>query len=216
VDAPVSTIRPDGREVIRQRIGAASAHRAHPVAIPRDYHGAGATTLADPVGLFIERVTDYRATVRTCPSTSVVETIRAALAEQGARRIVTPPGLPPAWIGAAIDPLNDEPPLTNAQLDGADGVLTVVATAIATTGTVVLDAGPGQGRRALTLLPDYHLAVVSADQIVASVPDAIAVLDPVRPLTWISGPSATSDIELLRVEGVHGPRRLELIVILPT
>jgi L-lactate dehydrogenase complex protein LldG len=103
--------------------------------------------------------------------------------------------------------------LTNAQLDAADGVLTGAAVAIALTGTVVLDASPDQGRRVLTLLPDLHLCVVRADQIVGTVPEALARLDPTRPLTWISGPSATSDIELNRIEGVHGPRNLHILVV---
>jgi L-lactate dehydrogenase complex protein LldG len=99
------------------------------------------------------------------------------------------------------------------QLGGLDGVITTCAVAIASTGTIVLDAGTGQGRRALSLIPDYHLVVVKAEQIVNAVPDALPRLNPERPLTWISGPSATSDIELERVEGVHGPRSLEVIIV---
>jgi L-lactate dehydrogenase complex protein LldG len=110
----------------------------------------------------------------------------------------------------------DDPPMSVDELDACDGVLTACAVAIALTGTIVLDAGPGQGRRALSLIPDLHICVVRAHQIVAGVPDGFGVLDRSlrmrRPLTFISGPSATSDIELTRVEGVHGPRRLEVVV----
>jgi L-lactate dehydrogenase complex protein LldG len=126
---------------------------------------------------------------------------------------VVPPGLPETWLAEAdIEPLPDQPPLTRGQLDGADGVITGAAAAIALTGTVILDAGTGQGRRALSLLPDYHLCVIGAEQIAGTVPEGLSRLDPRRPQTWISGPSATSDIELNRVEGVHGPRTLHLLI----
>ncbi len=135
-----------------------------------------------------------------------------ALAGRGARRIVVPPGLRlklPASVEVTVD---DQ--LTAAELDGFDGVVTRAAVAIAETGTIVLDGSPGQGRRAISLVPDYHLCIVAASQVVQLVPEAVARLATAaeRPLTWISGPSATSDIELERVEGVHGPRTLEVIL----
>ena len=140
--------------------------------------------------------------------------VAGALRDRGARRIVVPAGFPDAWLaGADVEPLRDDPPLSYAALDAADGVVSGCAVAIALTGTIILDAGPAQGRRALTLLPDYHLCVVRTDQIVGSVPEALSRLDPTRPQTWISGPSATSDIELNRVEGVHGPRTLDILIL---
>jgi L-lactate dehydrogenase complex protein LldG len=203
----------DAREVILDRVRRAQAIRPVTVEVTREYHGPGQLTVPDLVALFAERVGDYRARVRHCGADDVVDSIAAALAERKVGRIVTPAGLPAAWLAAVGEPVVDEPHLSSAELDAVDGVLTTAAVAIATTGTIVLDAGPGQGRRALTLVPDYHLAVVFAGQIVAAVPDAVALLDPVRPLTWISGPSATSDIELNRVEGVHGPRQLEVLIV---
>ncbi|GIH94086.1 lactate utilization protein C [Planobispora siamensis] len=170
------------------------------------------------IGLFAERVADYRAVVHVVDPGKEDAVITEALARRGARRVVVPGGLPQEWERAVRDHpgcevVTDDPPLSAAELDAVDGVVTGCAAGVAETGTIVLDAGPGQGRRALTLMPDYHLCLVRAGQIVAGVPQAVAALDPARPLTWISGPSATSDIELDRVEGVHGPRTLEVIVI---
>ena len=122
-----------------------------------------------------------------------------------------PDGFPDGWLPDGIELVHE--PATVDQLDNAGGVVTTCAVAVAETGTIVLDAGPGQGARALTLVPDYHLVVLRAEQVVAIVPDAVAVLDATRPLTWISGPSATSDIELNRVEGVHGPRTLDVLLL---
>ncbi|WP_106401205.1 LutC/YkgG family protein [Actinocorallia populi] len=182
------------------------AERPEDVPVPRDYLRAHAED--GLVVLFAERVADYRASVlRTAPS-GVARTIRSALAARGLSRVVVPPGFPAAWTDL---PRTED--LGTAELDAFQGVVTGAAVAIAVTGTIVLAGGPGQGRRALSLIPDHHLCVVRASQIVADLPDALARLDPARPLTFISGPSATSDIELDRVEGVHGPRTLEIIIV---
>ncbi len=129
---------------------------------------------------------------------------------------VVPAGVPTEWLGglpAGFRLVSDDPPLSAAELDRSAGVLTGCAVAIAETGTIILDHGMGQGRRALTLVPDFHLVVVGSDQVAADLADAFARLDPARPHTLISGPSATSDIELIRVEGVHGPRNLYVLLV---
>lgn len=204
----------NAREEILGRIRLALADRAPAPEVLRDYHGATQTVVDDPVALFEHRLLDYKATVRRCSIADIPAVVAQSL--RGRSRVVAPPGLPADWLtGLPVrtdQMLSDEPELSIDELDRAGGVITGCATAIALTGTIVLDHGPGQGRRAVTLVPDYHLAVVLVDQIVNGVPDAIAVLDPNRPQTWISGPSATSDIELNRVEGVHGPRTLAVVI----
>jgi L-lactate dehydrogenase complex protein LldG len=175
--------------------------------VPRDYERARSGP--DVVDLLIDRLVDYKAGVRQVPD--VAAAVAEALARREARRVAAPSGIPDEWLGKA-EAVRDEPALGPAELDALDGVVTGCAVAIAETGTIVLDAGPDQGRRALTLVPDYHLCVVRSDQIVRTVPEALERLDRARPLTWISGPSATSDIELNRVEGVHGPRTLEVLI----
>ena len=183
--------------------------------IARDYR---TTTDLEPdalIELLVDRLVDYRALVRQCASGDLPGTIAAALADRGVRSLVVPSGLDQAWLRDVDAELriDEDVPLTVAELDSADGVITGCALAIAQTGTLCLDTSAGQGRRLLSLIPDYHLCVVAADTIVADVPQAIAGLDGTRPLTLISGPSATSDIELDRVEGVHGPRTLEVIIV---
>jgi L-lactate dehydrogenase complex protein LldG len=196
------------KDDILRRVRDALADRPRPAAAPRDYHRA-LDPGTDVVELFAERAADYRATIHRTDPAGLPAAVAAAA---GGRRLAVPAGIPPDWI-AGLDTVADAPPLGTADLDNTEGVLTAAAVAIALTGTVVLDAGPDQGRRALTLLPDLHLCVVRADQIVGTVPEALARLDPTRPLTWISGPSATSDIELNRIEGVHGPRNLHILVV---
>jgi L-lactate dehydrogenase complex protein LldG len=161
---------------------------------------------ADPVALFVERVADYRAVVERCTSADVAGRIREALPE-GARVVV------PADLDLEVPGAVPDVDLSAADLDALDAVVTRARLGIAETGTIVLDHGPGQGRRAITLVPDRHVCIVDAAQVVADVPDAFDVLDASRPQTWVSGPSATSDIELDRVEGVHGPRHLHVIVV---
>ncbi|GAA0388078.1 LUD domain-containing protein [Microbispora corallina] len=201
------------RERILARVRAAVAGAPDPE-IPRGYRGPGALPADGVVDLFAERVRDYRAVVRVLPESEAAEQVARSLAERRAGRVVVPGGFPRALLTAPdVQWVTDDPPLTAAALDAVDGVVTTCAVAVAETGTIVLDAGPGQGRRALTLVPDYHLCLVRAGQIAPGVPDALARLDPVRPQTWISGPSATSDIELNRVEGVHGPRTLEVLIL---
>ncbi|WP_328608496.1 lactate utilization protein C [Amycolatopsis sp. NBC_00345] len=166
--------------------------------VPRGYR---TVTPPDVVDLFAERVVDYRASLTRCTAAELPDAVRAALGP--ARKVLVPDGFPIEVAGSA----------DSAELDTFDAVVTTAALGIATTGTLVLDHGPGQGRRALSLVPDVHVCVLRQDRIVPGVPQAVAALDPARPQTWISGPSATSDIELTRVEGVHGPRTLHVIVV---
>jgi L-lactate dehydrogenase complex protein LldG len=202
----------DAKSEILARISAALADRPTPPVVPRDYARA-VDPGTDILALFAQRAADYRATVELVDHADLPAAIAAALSQRGARRIVAPTGLPQEWLASAdVEAVGDDPPLSVQHLDGLDGVVTGAAAAIALTGTIVLDAGAGQGRRVLSLLPDYHLCVVRADQIVGTVPEALQRLDPRRPQTWISGPSATSDIELDRVEGVHGPRTLHILI----
>ncbi len=165
---------------------------------------------ADPLAHFVARVADYRATVVRCTPDHVSAAVAAAVPE-GAR-VVVPPALPESYTARLVDVQRDDA-FDAPALDGFDAVVTACRIAIAETGTIVLDHEADQGRRALTLVPDRHVCVVLSDQVVCDVGDALPVLDPRRPLTWISGPSATSDIELDRVEGVHGPRHLTVIVV---
>lgn len=197
----------NGREVVLGRLRAALAGTESARAqVPRDYLRAGTP---DPNRL-AQRLTDYRARVHQVPEMAVADTIAAVLPTRA--KVVVPPELPPAWLPPTVTALRDNG-LDNAEIAAADGVVTAVAVAIADTGTVVLDGSPDQGRRVLSLLPDLHICVVRSAQVVAGVPQALARLAPHRPLTWISGPSATSDIELNRVEGVHGPRALHVILL---
>ncbi|MDX3235502.1 LUD domain-containing protein [Streptomyces sp. ME03-5709C] len=176
----------------------------------------GRRDAAQTAELLADNLADYRAVVHRTTRDDLAGCLAGVLAAHGTRRVVVPPGLPEHWLHAVrgVERVADSAGLTAGDLDAVDSVVTGCAVAIAETGTIVLDAGPDQGRRRITLVPDHHVVVVRVpDQVVDSVPQALERLDPVRPLTWISGPSATSDIELDRVEGVHGPRTLEVVLV---
>lgn len=212
------------RDAILARVREATAGSAAP-AVPRAYRGGGVDVPLHPLtstskyidltggellALLVERLEDYRARVVRCAEPEVGAAVLSAL--PGGGLVGVPPGLPEPWRpdGAVIDEA-----LTPEELDGLGGVVTGCTVAIAETGTLVLAAGPVDGRRALSLVPDLHVCVVGASQVVETVPEAWARLAPVasRPLTLVSGPSATSDIELKRVEGVHGPRTLVVVLV---
>jgi L-lactate dehydrogenase complex protein LldG len=212
----------NAREEVLARI--AAAHNAAPPPnlpyedISREYWTTSDSSAEALTELLIDRLVDYRALVRQCSGDDLGGTIADALADRGAHTVVVPSGLDSSWTagisGSVLtDGLLADYQRTVSELDSVDGVITGCAVAIAETGTLILDGSSGQGRRVLTLIPDYHLCVVLPDQIVADVPQALARLASTRPLTMISGPSATSDIELNRVEGVHGPRTLEVIIV---
>lgn len=211
------------REAILRRIRTAlvdvpTSEQPEHVPVERGYRHTDESPRAELVARFAEEVADYKAIVHHIAADELPGAIAVACQQRGARRLIIPSDLPRAWLPDTIEPLPDTG-LTNAQLDDSDGVLTGCALGIAQTGTIVLDSGFAQGRRSISLIPDYHLCVVFEDQVVGLVPEAIARLNDTvhspehRPITFISGPSATSDIELNRVEGVHGPRTLEVIIV---
>jgi L-lactate dehydrogenase complex protein LldG len=206
--------RGPARAAVLARVRSALADGGPPVANGEPPPGA---RVADPVELFAERVAEYRATVRRVNADGLPALLADLCAEHRATRIGIPPDLPAEWLPAGVELVHDDPPLMPRALDALDGALTGCALAVAETGSLVLDHGPRQGRRALTLLPDLHLCVVGEADVVADVPDALAILGRAvrdgRPVTFVSGPSATSDIELQRVEGVHGPRRLVVVLV---
>jgi L-lactate dehydrogenase complex protein LldG len=198
------------RDVMLDRVRKALGDRRPPLDVVRTYRRAGEYPPGSPelVDLLANRLVDYRATVHRAGHDSLPAVLASTL--DGSGRVIVPPGLPAGWApdGAVVDDA-----FGADELDGFDTVLTACAAAAAETGTIVLNASPDQGRRAITLVPDRHICVVRAGQVVQTVPELLARLDPRRPLTFISGPSATSDIELQRVEGVHGPRTLVVILL---
>lgn len=210
-----------GRERVLARVRRALVdvprdERPADVPVERSYlRTHGRRTAEETAALLAENLADYRAVVHRTTEHGLPALLAGLLARRGSTAVLVPPALPPHWLaatGAALVP--DTAAHTVQELDAAGSVVTGCALAIAETGTLVLDGGPDQGRRRITLVPDHHICVVRVpEQIVSSVPEALERLDPRRPLTWISGPSATSDIELDRVEGVHGPRTLEVVLL---
>lgn len=181
--------------------------------IPREYADSSLLSRAEVVEQFADRLRDYNAAVHHCAASAIADTVSGILRERKKSGLLIPAGLPAAWLPAGYTFRVDES-LSYTDLDRSEGVLTACDVAIALTGTIVIAHSPAQGRRALSLVPDYHLCVVHLDQLVATVPEGMrrmASLLP-APLTTISGPSATSDIEMIRIKGVHGPRTLEVIL----
>jgi len=211
--APGALVR-DARAAILARVASAASGSSVPV--PRTYRGRGDLQRAGLIELFCERVGEYRAAVERCAEGEVADVVADVCGARGARTLVAPRGLPAAWRPRGVELVPDAH-LSPRALDALDGALTGCTVAIAETGTIVLTAGDAEGRRALTLVPDLHVCVVGERQVVQLLPEALARLEEEdaarRPLTFVSGPSATSDIELSRVEGVHGPRDLVVVVV---
>ena len=204
-----------GKETVLGRIRSAVKDAPELPPLEPTYRQKSDKTRAAILEEFVEIVTDYKATLQRCTEENLNATIAAQLKERDVSSVLVPNGFPEDVLGG-LELVRDTD-LSPAELDEVEGVLTTCAVAIAQTGTIVLDGSAGQGRRAVTLVPDYHLCVVRAEQVVGLVPEAVGRLqnavEQKRPLTFISGPSATSDIELSRVEGVHGPRVLDVILV---
>ncbi len=207
------------REAILRRVGVALRAAPTPAPVTREYRRGGLADGAALLDLLRERLVDYKAEVRCIGAGEEGRTVADVCREHQVRRLGVPPGLPAGWRPAGVE-LVEDAGLTARELDVLDGAVTGCTLAIAETGTLVLTAGPAEGRRALTLVPDLHVCVVDARQVVSDLPSALPEIAALvrterRPVTFISGPSATSDIELHRVEGVHGPRRLVVLIVAP-
>jgi iron-sulfur cluster protein len=210
----ITSRRQDPRRTILAAIEFANVGHEQSSAIARTYRRPARIDAIDTLELFVDRVSDYQAVVTYASSSTLSTTVAQVLHARGSRSVVIASGAPRVWVGEFDGTVNvDDGTLELQTLNGIDAVVTGCRSAIAETGTVVLNSDPDQGRRIITLIPDHHVVIVRADQISSDVPDVFADLDPTRPQTWISGPSATSDIELSRVEGVHGPRKLDVIVV---
>jgi L-lactate dehydrogenase complex protein LldG len=215
--ATVSGAAQSSRERVLERIRKANLRAAVPEpAIPRSYDGGSSQTADKTLELFEERLRDYDARVFPVLRREIAAKTAEILSAGNRRRIAVPAGMPAEWRSGDVEWIVDgvgDHELSFDVLNGVDGVMTAATVGVAVSGSIVLQHGPMEGRRVLTLLPDYHLCVVEAPQIVASLPEAFARLDRTRPVTFFSGPSATADIEMIRVKGVHGPRFLDVLLI---
>ncbi|MEV4874992.1 LutC/YkgG family protein [Streptomyces cyaneofuscatus] len=202
------------RETVLGRVRDALALAPAPATVvPRDYRTGRVLPDPERLALFTDRLLDYRAEVHPCTADRTAQVVADVLRDHGARRIGVPAGLDPRWLDVYDGEVRqDAADIPASRLDSLDAVVTASAAGCAETGTIFLDGSPDQGRRALSLVPDLHLCVVDLSSVEAGVPEAVARLVPERPTTLISGPSATSDIELERVEGVHGPRTLVVVI----
>lgn len=208
---------PEAREEILQRIRAAHAGQAAGEnAIDRSYATLQIRTAEERLSLFLDRLRELGVTPQCCAAAEITGAIEGCLRFRSKTRLAVEENFPAAWLPAGFEYLTDRL-LPYTELDQCDGSITGCAAAVASSGTILLDGGPGQGRRALSLLPDYHLCIVAERDIRDSLPEAMLLIDQSfrRPMTFITGPSATSDIEMTRIQGVHGPRTLEVIVVRP-
>lgn len=215
--SPDTAARAAVLSAIRGAIGPRSSNAGEEYqAISREYRQAGALDEQGCIHLLVDRLQHYQVGVYRCGRAELPGTIAEALGRSGGRRMLVPSGLPRDWLPPGLEIVEDAA-LSHRELDATDGVITGCSQAIASTGTIVLRHGPAEGRRALTLVPDYHLCVVFTEQVVQTVPEAFEVLERERPalVTTISGPSATADIEMTRIRGVHGPRRCDVILVGP-
>jgi L-lactate dehydrogenase complex protein LldG len=215
--ATVNGTARSSRDRVLERIRKANLRAAAPQQpIPRDYDCSTSQTADKTLALFEERLSDYDARIFPVRREEIAAKAAEILNASHRRRIAVPAGLPAAWQTAGVEWIIDgtaDLELSFDVLNTVDGVMTAATVGVAVSGSIVLQHGPAEGRRVLTLLPDYHLCVVEAAQVVETLPEAFARLDPIRPVTFISGPSATADIEMTRIKGVHGPRFLDVLLI---
>jgi len=216
----MTTSRTDILEKVRRSLGVAPQRQQEDItkdfeAIARKYQQAGQLDPQSRLELFAERLRDYGAGVYACSGNNLSSTIATVLASRRIHRILVPPEIPASWLPSAdIEFVPADDRLTYDEMDKMEGILTACSAAIALTGTILLRHSSTEGRRALTLVPDYHLCIVFENQVLETVPEALRRMEPFKthPITTISGPSATSDIEMTRIKGVHGPRTLDVVL----